>query len=389
MLKKYLLLVTIIMLLCSNMGCWDLQEISEKTVTTSVGYDLEGNNRLRFSSLYIAPTLPGESSGVSQTKPVMTISSDYSGAMAARRTMLSLSKVPEYAHIRSIILGDNLVTHNLPLIVDLLVRNRNFSPTTSLMISAGCRPEDVLALSNNSDRILKQLVVVNELQLGIYVPVTIYDFIFNLLTPGIEPVVPQIMIETSNPDAGSSSQDLSVSAKNKKLVINGTAVFKKDKKVGYLTEYESRGFRWLNSHSKIGGIILIESPFHPRAYTVLEVLRFNSHTRALVKDDKIKMEIRVEARLAMNEDTSGIESITPGVQKKMHQAANQEIARQIKSCIGKSQRLNSDVMGWGLLLLQKEPDTWKQVKGKWDQIFPQVEYEVKVDTSIVHTYFSK
>lgn len=391
MLKKYLLLVAIIILLCSSAGCWDYQDINRKTVTTSIGYDLEGNNKLRFSGLYITPSSPGESTGVSQTKPVITISSDYSAAMATRRTTLSLSKIPEYAHIRSMILGDNLVKNNLPLIVDFLLRNRNISETTNLFISVGGRPEDILNLINNSDRILKQLIVVNEFQQGVYVPMTINDFTFKLLTPGIEAAIPQITIQASNKDICPSSQSMTASnsPKNQKLVLHGTAVFKKDKKVGSLTEYESRGFRWLNSNTKTGGMMLIKSPLDPQAYTALEVLRFSSNTRALVKDGRIKMQINIKARLAVNEDTSGVNIITKDALKKMEQAANQEIARQIKSCIRKSQSLNSDVLGWGLLLLQKEPDTWKQVKGDWNTVFPRIEYDVKAETTVIHTYLSR
>lgn len=387
MARKYLIFIFIIMLLCST-GCWDLQEIGDKAVTTSIGLDLEDSNKLRFSSLYITPTLPGETTSVLQSKPTLTVTSDYSGAMAARRILLSLSRIPEYAHIRSIIICDDLVKNNLPLAIDFLTRNRNFSPETTLMVSVGSHPEQILALANNTDRILKQLVTVNEIQLGIYVRVTVNDFTYRLLTPGIEPTVPQITIEAAKPgnetaSAGDKTED--PSGNSKKLVLRGTAVFKKDKKIGDLNEYESRGFRWLNSRSKTGGLLLIKSPFNPDAYTVLEILRFSSNTKPMVNGNKIKMQIKIDARLAMNENTSGMVTITPASLKKMEQTANQEISRQVSSCIRKSQNLNSDILGWGLLLLQCQPDTWKQVKGNWNDTFPLVEYDIKTETSIINT----
>ena len=236
------------------------------------------------------------------------------------------------------------------------------------------------------------MVIVNEFQLGIYVPVTVHDFIYRLLTPGIEPVVPQITIEAAKPGNESASggdKAENPSANSKKLVLRGTAVFKKNKKIGALNEYESRGFRWLNSMKKAGGIIVIKSPYNPDAYTVLEVLGFNSNTKPLVKGNKIKMQIKIDARLALNENTSGMETITPADLKKMEQAANQEIIRQISSCIRKTQNLNSDIVGWGLLLLQYQPDTWKQVKGNWNDTFPLVEYDIKTNTSISNTNLSK
>lgn len=391
MAKKYLIFFIIIMLLCGT-GCWDLNEIGDKAVTTSIGFDMGESNQLRFTSLFISPTLPGETSGVLQSKPALTVTSDYSGAMAARRTLLSLSRIPEYAHIRSMILGDDLVKNDLPLVVDLLARNRNFSPKTTLLVSVGSHPEEILALTNNTDRILKQLVTVNELQMGIYVPVTVNDFTYRLVTPGIEPTMPQITIQTTKPEnkttsAGDKTED--PSGDSKKLVLRGTAVFKKDKKIGALNEYESRGYRWMNSRSKTGGLLLIKSPFNPGAYTVLEILRFNSNTNPKVNGNKIKMQIKIDARLTLNENTSGMETITPAILKKMEQSANQEISRQVSSCIRKSQNLNSDILGWGLLLLQYQPDTWKQAKGNWNDTFPLVEYDIKTQTSIINTSLSK
>ncbi|MBP1762233.1 MAG: hypothetical protein H6Q64_1775 [Firmicutes bacterium] len=391
MTRKYLLFFTIIILLYGT-GCWDLQEIGDKAVTTSIGLDLEEGSKLRFSSLFISPTLPGETTGALPSKPTLTVTSDYSGAMAARRILLSLSRIPEYAHIRSIIICDDLIKNNLPLAVDFLTRNRNFSPKTTLMVSVGSHPEEILALANNTDRILKQLVTVSEFQLGIYVPVSVNDFIYRLLTPGIEPTVPQITVEAAKPgnktaSAGDKTED--PSGDIKKLVLRGTAVFKLNKKIGELNEYESRGFRWLNSRSKTGGLLLIKSPFNPDAYTALEILRFSSNTKPMVYGNKIKMQIKIDARLTLDENSSGMETITPASLKKMEQTANQEISRQVSSCIRKSQNLNSDILGWGLLLLQCQPYTWKQVKGNWNDTFPMVEYDIKTETSIISTSLSK
>jgi Ger(x)C family germination protein len=391
MVRKYLLFFTIIILLYGT-GCWDLQEIDDKAVTTAIGLDLEEGGKLRFSSFFISPTQPGETTGVIPSKPTIAAASDYGGAIAARRILLSLSRIPEYAHIRSIVISDDLVKNNFPLAVDLLTRNRNFSPETNLLVCVASHPEEILALTNNTDRILSQLVMVNEFQLGTCVPVPIHEFIYKLLTPGIEPAIPQITIEATKPgnkitSAGDKTED--PTGDIKKLVLQGTAVFKKDKKIGVLNEYESRGFRWLNSSKKVGGLLAIKSPFNPDAYTMLEVLRFNSNTKPLVNENKIKMQIKINVRLSLYENTSGMETITPASLKKMEQAANQEISRQVSHCIRKSQELNSDILGWGLLLLQYQPDTWKQVKGNWNETFPLVEYDIKTETSIINSSLSK
>lgn len=391
MAKKYFASILLVLLLGSA-GCWDLQEINDKAVTTAIGIDLAENNKVSFSSLFIAPTASEGEFGVTQAKPTITTGRDYSIALAARKTMLSLSKVPEYAHIRSLVLGDKLVSNNLALSVDFMIRNRNVSEVMDLLVAIDSRPEEILALINDTDRVLKQMVATNELESGIYIPVKLADFTYKLLTPGIEPTIPQIIIKKTKPlkkTASGQDQTEDPTGDNRKLVLHGTAVFKNDKKVGFLNEYESRGLRWLNSNKKFGGLLIIQSPLNPGDYTSLEIMRFTSKTRPRVNGSKITMQIEVKTRLALTENSGSIDNISPELLKKMEQGANREISRQIISCIHKSQSLNSDVLGWGLLLSQFQPDIWKQVKGDWSNLFAQIEYDVQTETNINHTYLSK
>ncbi|HWQ74470.1 MAG TPA: Ger(x)C family spore germination protein [Syntrophomonas sp.] len=394
MFKKFLIILMVISL-PGSAGCWDAQEINDKAVTTSIGLALnEEDGQLRFSCLFTSPSSPGDSSGSGQTMPAITVSKDYGAAMAARRSLLSLSKIPEYAHVRSMIIGDKLAQKDLSACIDLITRNRNISPEINLFIGDNSSPEEILRLVNDSDRSLKRLVTVNELLSGIYVPVTLSDFVYKLLTPGIEPAVPQIAVRAikSPKTSVTSVQDKTenMPGNSKRAILQGTAVFRKDKMVGSFTEYESRGYRWLASGTKMGGLFVIECPYEPGTYSVLEILRFSSSTKPIVQGGKITMQITIKTRLALIEKTSGMETIIkPANLEEIEKAAKQEIARQLDSCIRKAQSLHSDVLGWGLLLLQNQPDTWKQVKGNWNNHFADIGYELHIEADIIHTNLSK
>src|SRR5665647_3248771 len=128
MVKKYLLLAIILLLLFST-GCWDQREMNDSAVPTTIGIDLGENKKIIFSSLFAEPTQPGES-GSQQMKTILTTGSDYSVALAARRVMLSLSRVPFFTHVQSLVLGETLARNDLPLVIDFMIRNRNINPDT-------------------------------------------------------------------------------------------------------------------------------------------------------------------------------------------------------------------------------------------------------------------
>ena len=391
MVKKVLLL-TIVLFLIFNAGCWDLREINDSAVPTSLGIDLGDNAKINFTTVLAEPTPPGQS-GSGQMKTIIPTSSDYSVALAARRVFLSLSRVPDWAHVQNMVLGQNIASNGLPLVMDFMTRNRNFSQDTTLFIAIESPPEKLLAQVSTTGSGLKQLILGNEFQLGAYTPTTSGDFTYALMTPGIEPAVPQIMLEeipaSNSGEANGDKNMKKADNKTKRLVLSGTAVFKGHKMTGSLNETESLGYRWLNSHTKTGGFLVLKLPDKPEDYTALEVIRFKSKTSPQLNNDNVKIRIAIDAQLAFYEAVDGGEFLTPKMEKELEKMANQEITRQISSCIHKSQHLNSDIFGWGLMLQETQPDAWKRLKPEWNDVYPFIEFDIKVKTTISHTYLSK
>ena len=390
MAKKHLLLIIILSLLSAT-GCWDLREINTSAIPITMGIELSPTQKITFSTLFEQPVKPAEATN-SQIKTIVVTASDDSVAMAARRQMLSLSRVSDWEHVQTIVLGDNLVRNDLLRAMDFINRNRNIRPDIPLFVMSGSSPEELLAEMSKLGDGLKQLIVVNELQLGIYVPATTGEFIYKLMTPGIEATVPQLIIKEvpGNAETGGGGDKNTPAADTMKKVIalQGTAVFKGSKMTGYLDETESRGYRWLNSEIKTGGFLLVKSPLNPQDYVVLEVVRFSSKTRPRLCGNNLKMQLDINAQVDFYEATGPGELLTPAMIKKVEAAANVEIARQIRRCIHKSQNLNSDILGWGLILHEYQPDKWKQLQPVWNELYPFIEADVSVKTVINQTYLS-
>lgn len=377
-------------LICSA-GCWDLREINDSTVPITLGIDISKDKKIILSALLAEPKPPGQSGG-GPMGTIVTTSSDYSVSLAARKAMLSLSRVPDWTHVQNVLAGENIVRTELPMIIDFMARNRNISPNTNMLIAMQKPPEDFLANVSSTGSGLKQLVLVNEFLLGAYVPITMGDFTFALMTPGIEPAVPQVILEETpsikNDSASGDKDEEKKDTRNKRIVLQGTAVFKGERMVGSLNEDESRGYRWLKSAGKTGGFLQVTSPGRTDDQIALEIMHFSRKTSALERSRSVKMHIDIDVELAFYEESCRCDLLTPAMLTKLEAAASAEISRQIKCCIIRSQQLNSDILGWGLILQQHHPDAWKSLGPEWNNEYPFIDYEVKVKTNVIHTYLS-
>lgn len=366
-------------------GCWDLKEINSSVIASAVGIDLAGTRNIKFTTQLIQPSTPSES-GKSQSQPVTVTAVDSSVAMAARRVMLSLSLVPEWAHVKTFLLGERLTRRDLSLCIDFLTRNRNIRPDTNLMVCINNSPEEILKSqlpeSTNLGSGLNDMLPESESLLGYYVPITIEEFTYRLSTPGIEPAVPQIRLIANN--------NASVSSPNPEPipVLQGMAVFKRNKMVGSLNEYESRGYRWLNSTTKQGGFFNIKSPAKSNELIGLEIIDFSSKVKPQISGDNIKIDIEVKANLGFYEEDGTGELLTPNMTKKLEQAAALEIKRQITACINRSQALNSDIWGWGQDIRINEPKEWKRLYPNWSNIYPSVASNIQVKAQISRSNLS-
>lgn len=382
---KRFLAISILLGLLATSGCWDMREISASVIASGVGIDLAQGNKIAFTTQLIQSTTSSES-GSNKSQPVTVSAVDYSVAMAARRLMLSLSLVPEWAHVKTLLLGKQLASQDLSLCVDFMTRNRNIRPDANLLVCVGNTPEEVLKSQlpegTNLGSGLKDMLPESESLLGYYVPITMEEFAYRLSTPGIEPAVPQIRLINNSSGLNSSSDG------NPSPILQGMAVFKGNKMVGSLNEYESRGYRWLSSDSKQGGYFQIKAPAKANAVIGLEIINFSSKVKPQISGDNIKINIEVTANLGFYEEDGTGELLTPAMTKKLENAANLEIKRQIAACISRTQELESDIFGWGQDIRINQPKEWNRFYPNWSNIYPSVTSNIQVKTLISRSYLT-
>ncbi|NLU47411.1 MAG: Ger(x)C family spore germination protein [Syntrophomonadaceae bacterium] len=290
---------------------------------------------------------------------------------AARDIILTIPRMPLWSHSDVFVLGETLSRTDLAYMADFLARNRNIRKDALIMLAYQATPYEVFLAESPmalSSRGLVDLLRIQEERFGIYTPVSCNEFLAKLAEPGVDPVIPQVTV------AYRDDRPL--------ITLDGMAVFRQNRLVGSLNELESRGYRWLNSNKKMGGLLVLDNPLPGLNYVTLEVNRFSSYTRPRLEGNSLIMDIEVKALLNLYDqggliDVQSVENI-----EELEILAAREIERQVRACINKAQQLNGDILGWGQKVYRYYPQVWTTLENSWYEIFPQVSARVNVQTEI-------
>ena len=376
------LIVTIILLSSLIIsGCYNRLEVDETVIVVGYGVDIKGEQKV-FSAQLALPAPRMQQAGSTGSLAMIVTEPGQGFAEAARRVFLTLPRTPVWSMTDTMIMSEKLAREDIGLVVDFLARNRFLRNNLFLFLSKGTSPEEIYRIEvppeNYSALALEKMIKAQEKQIGIYIPVKQKDFLYKSATAGIEPVIPQVIIEKSG--------------EQKRLKLEGTAVFRDQRMVGSLNEQESRGFRYLSPQMISGGLFIIESPtgntdkgILQNAVT-LELIRSRTQIEPVLEGNKIKMNIKIEAEGNFYEQSNPTDLASQAMIKNLEIAANKTIKRDIQKCIDKAQLLKSDILGWGLNISRYCPQEWEQLKNNWPQDFARVESEISVDFKIRRSY---
>lgn len=378
-LKSFGLLVFLILSMFTTSGCWDKLEVNEAAEVEGLVFDVS-NGQPSFS-VQLASSSPNNLSGAPSSQSVNITETGRTYTEAARNVVLSLPRLPLWAHAGVVIFGNDLASSDLASVTDFIARNRNVRKDAFLFISKGATGRECLdaqvPLETHSSAALKKLITIQQQQLGIYMPVTLETFLKDLATPGIEPVAPQISIQ----EVGGKKQ----------LRLDGTAVFLGRKLVGSLNEAESRGFRYINPKRITGGIIIIPSPLNPDVNNNDKVSIELTRSQAIVSphisgDGKITMKIDIQAEGNYYEQTFAGDVLTLDGVDKIQALVDDTMKTEIEACIAKAQGLNSDIFGWGQSVYRQDPALWAQLEPDWPAVFPTIQTDINVNFQLRRTY---
>jgi spore germination protein KC len=170
-----------------------------------------------------------------------------------------------------------------------------------------------------------------------------------------------------------------------KVKINGAAMFKKNRFIGYIDEYTVKGLKFIRGTEK-SALVPFECPVHPGEFALFELFRHHTKLTPHVDGESIWFTLDIAMRGNLGEVSCGMEHDTrdPVYLEKARMAFAKAVERNIAHTKQVCQTMGVDVLGFARYLKAYKPETWERVKENWQDVFPAIPLYTSVNVTILH-----
>lgn len=378
-------------------GCWDSREVEELGIIHGIAVEPADNGRVRVIFQYINTSVQSSGGGGGNNaafqKPyrnqVVEGDSFYDAVKQLPNETISRRF---FGHNQILILSEQFARERgISEIVDYVIRDPQFRSSAFLLVGRGSDMVSLMdipsAVAPTPTQRISNLLR-NHYLTSTYAPLRLGEFVRVFESAGEQPFTAAIEIRpnASLPDAANHGiWDGQIPEPAYNVAINGTALFKGDKMVGWLNQEESRGLLWLRGEVRRGRI-LFPLPDGGAGIMSTEIYKAASKAKPYISEGKIIMKVKIEAETVVEEITNGVAMDRPEDIKRLEEAQNQAIYREVQAALNAAQKqLQVDVFGFGEAIHRVYPQQWREMKSGWEEIFPGLQTDIEVKSTILHT----
>lgn len=394
MMKKIFFGLALIILLILP-GCWDYTEYDNMVQVIAMGVDFNKESKETTVTIQYIPTTKqkggssGDSKGSVQQDGVVHTATDQTLYGALTKLREKVNKEIFLGYLKVIIIGNEAAKYKMRDLMDLYDRMPSIRSNVYLAISSG-QAADTLSTLGVDHIAPAGTQIYNLINLtknsGTAYSVSIHDFIEMLAVPGMEVTAPRVITEQLK----QKSDDKSDKKPEGIQKVSGIAVFKGDRLVGWLDEKESSGFRWItgkDTHAYKESLISGSADTADILY--YQIKKSKNKIKVQMQDGQpvIKVDVSVNAELRKYYSNKGSEIFSPKDIRDMEKKLSDSIQADMEASLEKCQtELKSDIFGFGFAFFRQYPKLWQTEYGKkWDNIFPNLNVNVKVNAKVEDT----
>ncbi|MDD2556280.1 MAG: Ger(x)C family spore germination protein [Syntrophaceticus sp.] len=404
MLRKFMVILLVFILLFTS-GCWNRREIDTLTINTAIGIDhfkTDGKTKILLSVLTLKPS-PGSGDGekmngggTSQQQTVagqvISITGD-TIVDAVRNWGQQSSRQLFMGHTVLFVISESVAREGIGWVIDFCTRNRDIPERAMVVVCEGmardclqAQPEFETQLSTEIFNIL----TLNQFFTAKTRGTDIITMMYDLLTPGREASTAFLKPFTP-PEKGSTirqtpqaDEEKGEQPQQKVANVSGVVVFRGEKLAGRLNELETQGMLFIIGETR-GGVIPVafDSTEKNTSYLFRDV---NTKVKPLIEKDEITFQVEIKGTGELIGAAPETIDITKESDIKiMENMISQEVEHRCRIAVIKTQKLRSDVFGFGDILHRTQPEVWREIENRWEEIFPYVEVDITADFSVEHS----
>lgn len=391
MLKRLLALILIPVVL-SLTGCWNQIEPENYAWLAWIGLDRVAGGKIQVT-VALTPALSPVPTGAAPPEKLLMVSSAVGDTLfdALRELNTHLPKRLFYSYMHAVIIGEDLAREGVEKYLDLLFRNVRLRKNAWVFITRG--PTDSIfkidpQIEKDPAKLIDSLVKSEQRFLGKSRVIRIKDFQLELANPGLDPVTSVLGIwDTDEKKLLSPGSKV---AKNTELALDGSAVFRGDQLVGWLSPEESQAFLLAQGEMKTG-LIVIPHPDNPLNRAGIEIIANSASLKSEISGNQAKATIQIKVEGKLGDQWlkfPDVKAEDPNEDPEFYRKLGEGLAKKIKSdveeLLTRSQtELDADIFGVGDYIMNRYPNDWEQIQSDWPEYYKKaaIEIEVKVNIS--------
>jgi spore germination protein KC len=369
-------------------GCWNRREIESLAFVNAAGIDVDpASGLITLSTHIVRPEMLGEHG--QEQRPYSRLTSTGRTVFEAARNAIQQSPAKLFwAHNNVVIIGEATARQGIALILDFLERDGETRHDVLVVVARGATAAEMLEAEYETKPLfgtgLRQHLITARGALSTSVAPDLHAMLVTLSGKGAEPVAARIELPAKPPGGDTAAEASGASARLP--IIGGAAVFSRDRLVGWLEPLEVRGVLWLKGEVR-SGLLVIPDPWQEGRHIGLELARSRSKVKMTMDGDLIRAYLAIEAHAYLGDVQAPLDPLGQSdFERAVQTAFEHEIRAEVVSALERCQReLRSDVFGLGSMLHRQNPSLWRQVEGRWGQLFPAAEVEIAVRARVLRS----
>ncbi|NYE08960.1 spore germination protein KC [Bacillus niacini] len=371
--KKILPFILCLCLLALS-GCSDRVELQDLAIITAAAIDRLEDGKTRISiQIFIPRSITSGQSGEDPSLGSTFVREGIGDNLANAVSMLQIN-VPRklfWGQCKIYIFGNKQAKSGIRDAIDFLARHPSPRGTSFLYVSEG-EAKQILTLvpplERYSGEALRKLTVDER---GLIT--TLRDVDMGLMGESESVSMPYIKTLVSKEKGRKPHETIPV--------INGTAIFKKDRMVGVLNLKDTRGLLWLKDDVR-RSTISIKPKGEDGAITLTPTLG-EMKVSPQIKDGRWMMNVSIDIEGDIVQNETHLNLMNVEVMMKLTKEYEAALKERVTQTIEKlQQEFKTDVIDFGRRFHQKYPKEWRKVSGKWDEKFPEIEVKFTVNAKV-------
>ncbi len=346
-------------------GCWDYRGLDSMAIVIGMSIDKNPENdnyMLGFEVIDLTENVKEQ--GVSS---FLLESEGKTLFEATRNVKRKIAQKLYFGHMQTLVLSEDLVKNeDIGGIIDWFLRSSEFRETLTLVISQQKTAQEILRAKGLGSKInaleIQKSAQEDAEHTSSAVYAELYDIYNTLESGGHELAMPAVHNIKNDEDEVTE--------------LNGTAVFKQQRLIGYLSSAESMSLLFVLGDLR-GGILTFSSRDGEADNVSLEISKNTTNTSFSYNEGVLAVEIKTDTTAFLYEIDEPFDALDQPRVFALETQAQDTIEQNISALIKKVQKdFGADIFGFGKMISQADPALWKTLSKDWDELFAGLDVKV-------------